>query len=62
MKQPGSQPVDTLQVIERDLVKARPVSFAECVQWARLEFQEMFYNSIEQLLFNFPHDRTTQEG
>jgi len=37
----------------------RPTSFADCVVWARLKFEELFTNNIKQLLFNFPLDMFT---
>ena len=33
MKQPGSQPTDTLKMVKEGLVAARPLSFADCVAW-----------------------------
>jgi len=44
------------------LVDARPKTFADCVAWARLQFQECFHNSIAQLLHNFPVDQVTSTG
>jgi len=38
------------------------VTFAKCVEWARLQFQDLFHNTIEQLLFNFPKDAKTSTG
>jgi ubiquitin-activating enzyme E1 len=37
----------------------RPTSFADCVVWARLKFEELFTNNIKQLLFNFPLEMFT---
>jgi len=62
LKQPGSQPMDTLKAIATNLVDVKPLSFEDCVVWARLQFQEMFHNSIAQLLHNFPADQVTKEG
>jgi ubiquitin-activating enzyme E1 len=44
------------------LVDARPLTFGDCVAWARLQFQACFANSIAQLLHNFPTDQTTSTG
>jgi ubiquitin-activating enzyme E1 len=30
--------------------------------WARLKFQELFHNTVAQLLFNFPPDQLTSSG
>ena len=38
------------------------MTFDQCVVWARLRFQEMFFNSISQLLHNFPHDQIDSHG
>lgn len=40
----------------------RPKKFADCVKWARLKFQELFSNTIRQLLFNFPPGARTSSG
>ncbi len=36
--------------------------FQTCVEWARLQFEELFHNTIAQLLYNFPLDATTSTG
>ncbi|GMM36292.1 E1 ubiquitin-activating protein [Saccharomycopsis crataegensis] len=40
----------------------RPVSFDDCIKWARLEFEKKFNHDIEQLLYNFPKDSLTSSG
>ena len=40
----------------------RPTTVEESVAWARLRFQELFYNSLAQLLYNFPADLITASG
>ena len=62
LKQPGSQPIDTLKAIATNLVDAKPLSFEDCVVWARRQFQELFHDGIAQLLHNFPSDQVTKEG
>ena len=37
-------------------------SFEDCIRWARLEFQENFFNKISELIYNFPEDATTSTG
>ncbi len=49
-------------IITKALVEDRPKSFQDCVKWARLHFQELYHNSIEQLLYNFPKDQVTSSG
>lgn len=57
----GSMPVETLEVVKR-LLQERPSDFNACVEWARKYWQEMFHNTIAQLLHNFPSDQTTSTG
>ena len=60
-KQGGNQK-ETLESIVQFLVKAKPLTFDECVVWARLKFEEYFNNTIQQLLYNFPKDSVTSTG
>eukprot|EP00045_Choanoeca_perplexa_P013386 m.151731 g.151731 ORF g.151731 m.151731 type:complete len:1007 (-) comp16344_c0_seq1:68-3088(-) len=60
--QPGSQPLETFTGIKDSLVDSRPLTFQDCIAWARLKFQDLYNNQIQQLLFNFPKDRTTESG
>ena len=62
LKQPGSQPADTLEQVKSTLISEKPSNFDECVAWARLYFQDLFHNQIAQLLHNFPPDQTTSTG
>jgi ubiquitin-activating enzyme E1 len=34
----------------------------DCITWARFLFEELFVNSIKQLLHNFPADKLTSAG
>ncbi|KAL6055224.1 E1 ubiquitin-activating enzyme [Balamuthia mandrillaris] len=45
-----------------DMFQGGQVTFEDCVRWARLQFQDLFYNIIEQLLFNFPKNAVTSTG
>ena len=71
LSQPGEQylsslspneKVETLKKIQKTLVDERPVSFEDCVVWARLQFEDMFNSQIRQLLHNFPSDHMTSSG
>ena len=62
LKLQGSQPFEELNKVHRALFADKPSSFADCVTWARLHFQESYHDSIEQLLFNFPRDQLTSSG
>lgn len=54
--------MDTLKSIQETLVDERPRSFEDCVVWARLKFEDLFSNQIQQLLHNFPEDQVTSSG
>ncbi|CAM9370818.1 unnamed protein product, partial [Hapterophycus canaliculatus] len=54
--------LETLTRISESLASSRPSSFEDCVNWARLQFQQRFHNEIAQLLHNFPVDSLTSSG
>lgn len=60
-RQPGVRK-PTLEALRANLSSERPISLEQCIVWARLRFEELFHNSIAQLLFNFPIDMTTSSG
>jgi ubiquitin-activating enzyme E1 len=62
LMQPGQGQKDRLERVLHCLVADRPLSFEQCVAWARLRFEEYFNNNIRQLLFNFPTDAVTSTG
>ncbi|KAG4305454.1 hypothetical protein PORY_001010 [Pneumocystis oryctolagi] len=53
---------EILEIIHSYLVTSKPLTFEECIIWARLEFEKKFNNDIQQLLFNFPKDSVTSNG
>jgi len=59
--QPNNK-TETLKTIRRTLVDDRPMTFEDCVGWARLKFEELFNNQIRQLLHNFPEEQVTSTG
>ena len=59
--QPNTK-LETLRVLRRTLVDERPVTFEDCVTWARLTYEKLFNNQIRQLLHNFPADQITSSG
>lgn len=59
---PGNQGLETLEAIKVNLLDKRPKDFADCVAWARMQFEEIFNNQIKQLLFNFPPTQVTSSG
>lgn len=44
------------------LVTNRPLTFEECIIWARLQFEDKFNNTIRQLLHSLPKDHLTTTG
>lgn len=54
--------LSNLQLIHQCLITERPKSYAECVQWARVQFEVEFNHKIQQLLHAFPSDSVTGEG
>ncbi|KAF1788615.1 Ubiquitin-activating enzyme E1, Cys active site [Phytophthora cactorum] len=54
--------VETLERLKSSLVDDRPMSFEDCISWARFKFEELFSNQIKQLLYNFPLDQLTTSG
>jgi ubiquitin-activating enzyme E1 len=61
LKQAGNQK-EVLESVHDYLVTKKPLSFTECIEWARLKFEEYYNNNIQQLLFNFPNDSVTSAG
>ena len=54
--------LETLNSIKSCLVTDKPLKFEQCVQWARIKFEEYFNWNIQQLLYNFPVDMITASG
>ena len=52
----------SLQALHAALVQERPRSVADCVQWARVQFEVEYHHKIAQLLHVFPPASTTSEG
>ncbi|KAI9844203.1 MAG: E1 ubiquitin-activating protein [Thelocarpon superellum] len=61
LKQSGNEKA-TLESIRDYLVTEKPLTFDDCIVWARHQFESHFNNKIQQLLFNFPKDSTTSSG
>ncbi|KAK9463229.1 uncharacterized protein V1516DRAFT_667212 [Lipomyces oligophaga] len=61
LKSSGNQK-GVLESLQAYLVTEKPLTFDECIEWARLEFEKKFNNEIQQLLYNFPKDATTSSG
>jgi ubiquitin-activating enzyme E1 len=61
-KQSAGSRLEILQVVKSCLLDEKPSNFTQCVLWARLKFEELFNNNIQQLLYNFPRDMITSTG
>ncbi|KAK9356439.1 hypothetical protein V1505DRAFT_369969 [Lipomyces doorenjongii] len=61
LKQSGDQKT-ILETLQSYLVTSKPLTFDECIIWARLEFEKKYNNEIAQLLYNFPKDAVTSSG
>ncbi|MCJ1470372.1 hypothetical protein MMC07_009017 [Pseudocyphellaria aurata] len=61
LKQSGNE-IPTLESIRDFLVTEKPLSFEDCIVWARQQFEKEYNNAIQQLLYNFPKDSTTSTG
>lgn len=54
--------LETLKTVKANLVDDKPLTFDECVAWARRLFESEFNNNIAQLIFTFPPDSLTSQG
>lgn len=61
LKQSGNE-IPTLESIRDFLVTEKPLTFDDCIVWARQQFEREYNNAIQQLLYNFPKDCTTSSG
>ncbi|KAI0593629.1 hypothetical protein F4775DRAFT_577220 [Biscogniauxia sp. FL1348] len=61
LKQGGNEKA-TLETIRDYLVTDKPLSFEDCIFWARMLFEKQHNNAIQQLLYNFPKDSTSSSG
>ena len=58
----SGQQREQIEQILSYLVKNKPLTFEECIVWARLLFEDKYNNSIQQLLFSLPKDAKTSTG
>ena len=61
LKQGGNEKA-TLETIRDYLVTDKPLSFEDCIIWARMLFEKQYNNAIQQLLYNFPKDSASSSG
>lgn len=58
----SGQHKEQLDQIASFLVTEKPLTFDECIVWARLQFEDKYNNAIRQLLFSLPKDAVTTSG
>jgi ubiquitin-activating enzyme E1 len=61
LKQSGNEK-QTLETLREFLVTEKPLSFDDCIIWARHQFEKNYNHAIQQLLYNFPKDSKTGSG
>ncbi|KAF8974646.1 ubiquitin activating enzyme [Flammula alnicola] len=61
LKYSGQQKEQSEQIVSF-LVTNKPLTFEECIVWARLQFERDYNNDIRQLLFSLPKDAVTSTG
>ena len=61
LKQQGNEKM-ILDSLQDFLVTEKPLTFDDCIVWARNEFERQYHNAILQLLHSFPRDTTTSSG
>lgn len=49
--------MDALERLKNSLVNDCPISFEDCILWARTKFEDLFSNQSKQLRCNFPLDQ-----
>ena len=58
----SGQQKEQIEQIMSYLVTNKPLTFEECIVWARLQFERDYNNDIRQLLFSLPKDAVTSTG
>jgi len=58
----SGQQKEQLEQLVSYLVTNKPLTFEECIVWARLQFERDYNNDIRQLLFSLPKDAVTSTG
>ncbi|GAT29041.1 ubiquitin-activating enzyme E1 1 [Aspergillus luchuensis] len=61
LKQAGNEK-QTLEHLRDFLVTDKPLTFDDCIVWARNQFEAQYNNAIQQLLYNFPRNSKTSTG
>ncbi|XVF20356.1 hypothetical protein REPUB_Repub11eG0191200 [Reevesia pubescens] len=57
-----AQARDNLERVLECLEKEKCEAFQDCITWARLRFEDYFFNRVKQLIYTFPEDAATSTG
>ncbi|KAI9292924.1 ubiquitin-activating enzyme E1 [Neoconidiobolus thromboides FSU 785] len=58
----GNTAKETFESVKNSLIDEKPNNFEDCIEFARFLFEELYNNTIQQLLFTFPKDTVTSSG
>lgn len=58
----SGQQTEQIEQLVSYLVSNKPLTFEECIAWARLQFERDYNNEIRQLLYSLPKDSLTSTG
>jgi ubiquitin-activating enzyme E1 len=58
----SGQQLEQLKNVRKYLMTDRPRISEECIEWARLRFEDDYVNEIKQLLYNVPKDQVSIVG
>ncbi|KAI0068882.1 ubiquitin activating enzyme [Artomyces pyxidatus] len=58
----SGQHKEQIEQIHSYLVTDKPLTFEECIVWARMQFEDKYNNAIRQLLFSLPKDAVSSTG
>lgn len=61
LRQQGNEKL-ILDSLQEFLVTEKPLSFEDCIIWARNQFEKQYHNAILQLLHSFPLNTKTSSG
>lgn len=61
LKQQGGEK-QILESLRDYIVTDKPESYEDCIAWSRMQFEKLYNNAIQQLLYNFPKDSKTSTG
>ena len=61
LKQQGNEKM-ILDSLQEFLITEKPLSFDDCIMWARTKFEKQYHNEMVQLLHSFPRDTKTSTG